>query len=60
MRLAKHSYTHSEVEISEGLREGSRRSREFPTFSFGTSRGCVSLTKCSIGVFFSMLESSSL
>ena len=35
-------------------------SREFPTFSPGTSRGRISLTRCPIGVFFSSLESSSL
>ena len=35
-------------------------SREFPTFSPGTSRGRISLTRCSIGVFFSSLESPSL
>ena len=35
-------------------------SREFPTFSPGTSRGRISLTRYPIGVFFSLLESSSL
>ena len=35
-------------------------SREFPTFSPGTSRGRISLTRYLMGVFFSLLESSSL
>ena len=34
-------------------------SREFPTFSAETSRGCISLTRYLIGVFFNLLESSS-
>ena len=37
-----------------------RYSREFLTFSPGTSRGRVSLIKYLIGVFFSLLESPSL
>ena len=35
-------------------------SREFPTFSSGTSQGRISLTRYLIGVLFSLLEISSL
>ena len=33
---------------------------KFPIFSLGTSQGCISLTWCLIGVFFSLLDLFSL